>query len=442
MVQQLSTNTFGTARWIVDPTASQGTHTTIAAALTSASSGQTIFIRPGTYTENLTLKAGVNLVAYTADAMQPNVTIVGKATFSTTGTVNLSGLCLQTNSDFVLVNSSTGSVILSNCNIIAANNTAISMSAAGSITLQSCIGNISTTGITFFALTAGVLFFYYCNFSNSGSSVTASTAANASIICGYTIFPFAITVSGTTGAINGSYCQFAPGTDVIALTQNSTSAVEMNLRDCFFFNSGTSSAISIGAGAQLAIINSGIRSSATNVITGSGTLRCSGLEFEASAGYNVTTVVPLSTGLINVNANQPAFLAFPSGNTANATGDSFNFTCLFNTEIFDQNSNFASNTFTAPFTARYQLGASISMSTIAAGHTMGFAQILTSNRTYAIWEVNTAATRDSGAVLVLGGFTQADMDAGDTATVNLNISGSTRTVTYLNSSYFSGSLIT
>lgn len=33
-----------------------GDFTTIGAAITAASSGQTIFIRPGTYTENPTLK--------------------------------------------------------------------------------------------------------------------------------------------------------------------------------------------------------------------------------------------------------------------------------------------------------------------------------------------------------------------------------------------------
>jgi pectin methylesterase-like acyl-CoA thioesterase len=59
----LSTNNYGPAKFIVSSSAANGTHTTIAAALTSASTGDTIFIRPGTYTENLTLKAGVNLTA-------------------------------------------------------------------------------------------------------------------------------------------------------------------------------------------------------------------------------------------------------------------------------------------------------------------------------------------------------------------------------------------
>ena len=98
--QQLSTNTFCTAKWIVSPTATDGTHTTIAAALTAASSGDTIFIRPGTYTENLTLKAGVNLAAYDCDAFSGQVTISGKCSFSAAGQVDISGIRLQTNGDF------------------------------------------------------------------------------------------------------------------------------------------------------------------------------------------------------------------------------------------------------------------------------------------------------------------------------------------------------
>ena len=73
----LTTGNYGPAKFIVSANVYEGTHTTIAAALTSASSGDTIFIRPGTYTENLTLKAGVNLCAYECDGQTPNVTVIG-----------------------------------------------------------------------------------------------------------------------------------------------------------------------------------------------------------------------------------------------------------------------------------------------------------------------------------------------------------------------------
>ena len=93
-----ATNRFATAKFIVDPTLGDGTHQTIAAALTAASSGDTIFIKPGTYTEDLTLKAGVNLAAYVGDGDTPNVEIVGKATATFAGTCSISGIRLTTGS--------------------------------------------------------------------------------------------------------------------------------------------------------------------------------------------------------------------------------------------------------------------------------------------------------------------------------------------------------
>src|SRR6185503_17737268 len=116
MAQQvISTGTFTTAKWIVSSDITQGTHTTIAAALTSASSGDTIFIRPGTYTENLTLKAGVALCAYVCDAFEPNVIISGTCTFTAAGTVSISGIRLQTNNAALLaVTGSAASIVFLN----------------------------------------------------------------------------------------------------------------------------------------------------------------------------------------------------------------------------------------------------------------------------------------------------------------------------------------
>src|SRR3954466_5475246 len=97
-------NNFSTSKWIVNPTAGLGTHTTIAAALTSASSGDTIDITPGTYTENFSLKAGVNITATGADGLTTNlgsgttasnVIILGSVTANYTGSVTLNGLQLK-----------------------------------------------------------------------------------------------------------------------------------------------------------------------------------------------------------------------------------------------------------------------------------------------------------------------------------------------------------
>src|SRR5580692_3645463 len=202
-------NNFATAKWIVNKTAGLGTHTSIAAALTSASSGDTIFIMPNTYTENLTLKAGVNLSAYPCDAdvafgNSPNVIILGKATATFAGTCALSGICLKTNSDFCLVvsGSSATDVELTSCFIMADNNTAVSFtSSSGSskIELLNCRGNINTTLIAYFAHSgAGAIKIWGGIYENDGLSTTASTVSGSGSLSLYDVnFINSITTSST-----------------------------------------------------------------------------------------------------------------------------------------------------------------------------------------------------------------------------------------------------
>lgn len=284
-----------TAKFVVDPTANFGTHTTITAALAAAAAGQTIFIRPGTYTENLTLKAGVNLAAYEADALTPNVTIVGKLTASYTGIVSLSGIRCQTNADnCISVTGASSLLILSNCFISATNNTSISITN-GILSLLHCNSDISNTGISLFAMTGGFLVTEFCDFSNTAQSSTQSTCADGTITSIYSNFSSAILVSGTTATINAFASTFGSQTGVIAITQNSTAAIEMNLRNCFVIAPSTA-AVSIGAGANLSLCNCTVRAGVANAITGAGTCRAAGIVFEDSAAtINTATVITLNT---------------------------------------------------------------------------------------------------------------------------------------------------
>jgi hypothetical protein len=137
----------------------------------------------------------------------------------------------------------------------------------------------------------------------------------------------------------------------------------------------------------------------------------------ATLGANTFTGIQLMSA-------QPAFLATANTQT-DVTGDGTTYTVLFANEIFDQGSNFASNTFTAPVTGRYFLSARISFYELLAGHTFQLFSIITSNRNYRT--LNNIPTNPFGEngmqVSVL-----ADMDAGDTATVQLEIAGSTKVV--------------
>ena len=77
---------------------------TVSKAITVATSGTTIYIYPGTYTENLTLKSGVSLTS----PVKFGVYITGNHTLSTTGTIVLDNIILNsTSSDTLTVSGST-----------------------------------------------------------------------------------------------------------------------------------------------------------------------------------------------------------------------------------------------------------------------------------------------------------------------------------------------
>lgn len=302
----LATNQFGCAAFIVDATASNGTHTTITSALAAAVSGQTIFIKPGTYTENLTLKAGVNLTAFECDGITPNVTIVGKCTFTAAGVVTMSGIRLQTNSDFCLsVTGSAASVVeLLSCYINAANNTAIqftSSSASANIVLQECQGNIATTGITFFsASSAGTVIIQGGLFANTGNSTTANSFASTGTLQLQFVanFQSALAISSTCSfSINNSRINTA-SLNIVAIAHTSTSA--LNTLYHSELESGTAAAMTIGAGATVVVDFLGVGSSNAAVLSGAGIIKYGLITYTSTGSTNtVGTQTALTT--------QPAF---------------------------------------------------------------------------------------------------------------------------------------
>ena len=282
---------------IVDA-AGQGDFTTIAAALTAAVSGQTIFIRPGTYTENPTLVAGVDLVSFSGEGQTPNVIIKGNCTFSTAGTVTISGIQLQTNSaNCVTVSGSAASILnLVGCFINCTNNSGISLSSSGGpqINLYQCNGSLGTTGISYFVASGnGTMFFYNGQYINTASNVTASTTSTPSIYMYNVDFWQPITTSsfGSVG-LHGS--QINTGSSGIGGVTNTTALTLAGSGTSYStnstFGSGSASCISIGTGTKLTLSNCIVDSTNTNAITGAGTLITYGTVFtNTSHQTNVTT---------------------------------------------------------------------------------------------------------------------------------------------------------
>ena len=110
---------------------------------------------------------------------------------------------------------------------------------------------------------------------------------------------------------------------------------------------------------------------------------------------------------------QPAFRVQNTGAQNNfATGG---VTVTLDSEIFDQSSDFATNTFTAPVTGRYYFSVYISLASIdTAGVSYQF-RIVTSNRTYEVFLDPSQFAADITGNFTLSINVLADMDTADTA---------------------------
>ncbi len=286
LTHALATNRYGTADLIVSSDASQGTHTTLSGAMADATSGQTIFLRTSV-TEDVTLTAGVNIAAWTGGALN-TPTITGTLTMTTAGTCNISGIRLVTNSAaFLAVTGSAASIVnLYNCYLNASNNNGItysSSSGSSSINIINCKGNLGTTGINLFSHSSGgVLLIEFCDISNTGSSLTASTCSAGFVTIIMSSLAFPITTS-STGVLSANNCLLSAVNTTVLTIGGTTASVILSQ-----ITAGTASAISVST--TMGLNDCVISSSNTNAIAGVGTLNYSGLFFSStSSKINTTT---------------------------------------------------------------------------------------------------------------------------------------------------------
>ena len=138
---------------------------------------------------------------------------------------------------------------------------------------------------------------------------------------------------------------------------------------------------------------------------------------------NVGGGVPNTLRTATKNSAQPAFLAINTVIDADVTGNGAVATIDFDTEIFDNGGDFASDTFTAPETGRYQLNTHVRIDGLVGAETTQITlQIVTTSRTYTSVQVAAAgdieATTYTTSLSVL-----ADMAATNTAIVRVTVSG-------------------
>ena len=136
---------------------------------------------------------------------------------------------------------------------------------------------------------------------------------------------------------------------------------------------------------------------------------------------------------------QPAFLARPASNQNNIAANNSAVTVVFGTEIFDQNADFTSNTFTAPAAGRYQFNYSIYTKALDSAAAYYETVLVTSNRDYYMTIDPDFGQDNTHWVFNLAVL--ADMDASDTALVQIYQNGGTAQTDITVSSFFSGYLV-
>ena len=179
---------------------------------------------------------------------------------------------------------------------------------------------------------------------------------------------------------------------------------------------------------------------ATKLITDEGAF-----EFHTAPAVSADAVLSFSRvfGIsASGNVTKPTNCAFlcESAAVTNITGDGTDYTMIYATEIYDKGGDFSTSTFTAPVTGVYLLGALLNISGIASGQTDGRLTIVTSNRNYNVL-IDDVTQDDVGGYMRQTFTVLADMDASDTATLMLDITGGAKSVDVDGGNQFYGTLM-
>jgi hypothetical protein len=292
----ITINPMSPARWIVDASGTNGTHTTIASALTSARSGDTIVILPklggAVYTENLSLKNGINLTALGNDSLTPNVVINGQLTMPSAGTCTISGISLQTNgAPFLSLTVASTTVNFNECNFnVTGGSTGMSLSSSAAANCYRCTGNV-TAGFSLFQSSSsqGVVF-RWCTMD--GITTTASNASAGTFYAFYSNFTIPITTSGTASFLMIDVAITTTFQNVTSFVHGGSGA-DASATRCSF-SGGSSVALTIGAGASMQALNCVVGSTSGTAIDGAGTLYYTPFHYTSFSSINITTATPIT----------------------------------------------------------------------------------------------------------------------------------------------------
>lgn len=312
----LSVGNIATANYIVDPLGVLSNYTTIASAIAAASlaGGGTIAIKPGAYTENLTLGAGINLCTFTSEAVTDRVIIIGKCTATFAGSASYAGIEFRTNGDYCLelTGSNATTLWFDSCKILANNNTAMNINNTNAaLRFTTSILNSNSNNLLFTITSVSGIDFRYSTL-NSGTAVNTIADGPLNFFnCRCQSVSITTSATGYVNSLNTNWDNSLA--NLISLTLAGTGYNLFHNSQSF---NGTAKSITAGAGTSLEACNSVFTSSNADVIDGAGTIYMANLSFPGSSStVSVTTQNSLNAG-INPLFGGTSNVKVPIGTTA------------------------------------------------------------------------------------------------------------------------------
>jgi len=261
MVRQNATNTYSNSRYIVDKTATSGCYLTIQSAITQAvadGGNASIWVRAGTYTENLTLYDTVDLEG--ADSAL--TILVGTHTPPNAGAISFVRMGLNSGTD-ILSSAAAGTttITFSRCVFNLTNGYAANLTNwTGSIRFRYCIDNSTKNGIVYNTGGSAI----YINHSILGLGANVMTA-NGNVLFFSINCSCPILVNGT------GISQFIGGCN---LTGNVSTANTHGLKIAQSrISTGAAQAITHNSATQLVLDNVIVGTSNATAIGGTGDIK-------------------------------------------------------------------------------------------------------------------------------------------------------------------------
>jgi prepilin-type processing-associated H-X9-DG protein len=288
----------------------------------------------------------------------------------------------------------------------------------------------------------------------NASGSTASTSIQAGTVAAFersqSTAGAYVAIIGATNGVSGLHLGDPDNDDIGNITYNHSS-------NYMAFTTNTAERMRITSGGDVGIgvtpatnVRLDIRSNAAATLgdfrnasaTGFGLYVAAGdtsshYAFRAADYQNNALFSVLSDGSVT-KPLQPAFQAHPASQQDNIAVASA-VTVVLGTEVFDAGANFASNTFTAPVTGKYQLNLFMRIETTDTAADYYQTKIVTSNRTY-IMTLDPGALSSDPNYWTQSMSVLADMDASDTAYVTILQNSGTAQTDIQQETTFSGYL--